>query len=163
MTSLTGLAGPIARAALAAIIVLGTAGCSRGEDGADPSAGGPTLRVLVADSALRRLGEECSGAIPYLYIHKGSTVTFTATGGIEVSKRLPAGSAIRADSHDWGDSPRIPTNCSFVIDASGLEVGTAYWVAVEGHEVEHRYTYDPDVTFQDLPTVVIPSAPQEIP
>jgi hypothetical protein len=138
---------------------LGAAGCAHTGEAASPAGGTATLRVLVADNTLRRPGEECSGSVPFLYIHKGATVNLEdRVAGKTLKIVLPAGTAIRADSHDWGTSPRIPTNCEFIVDASSLTVGTSYWVDVEGNAVEHAYTYNPEVTFQDLPTLVIPSA-----
>jgi hypothetical protein len=136
-----------------------TTGCARTGDAAPPPGDSSALRILVADNALRRPGEECSGSVPFLYIHKGATVNLEdRVAGKTIEIVLPAGNAIRSDSHDWGTSPRIPTNCEFIVDARQLTVGTYYWVDVDGKAVEHAYTYDPEITFQDLPTLTIPSA-----
>jgi hypothetical protein len=139
-------------------IVVGVAGCADGA-GSDPaSAATGKLRVLVADMVLRSPGSECSGAIPFAYVHKGSVISFDDMSESEpITMVLPAGRAIRGDSLDWGTAPRVPTNCEFIIDAGALEQGVRYGVEVAGNAVEHYYTY-PANEFQGLATVIIPSS-----
>jgi hypothetical protein len=137
-------------------VAFGPVACADGEASTlDPAEG--KLRVLVADMALRQPGRECSGAVPFQYIHAGSVVSFDDGKGTQpIAIELPVGSAIRGDTIDWGTSPRVPTNCEFIVDARVLEEGVPYAVDVAGHFVEHPYTY-PSQLFQGMPTLIIPS------
>jgi hypothetical protein len=132
--------------------LLAASGCS-GLDNENPK---HPLRLTFRDLALRRLGEPCSGSIPFLYIHKGAKIELKAGGKTILENTLPAGEAVRGDEYDWGEAPRIPTHCAFVIDAPGLTAGTSYAVFIDGNEQEYPFVYNPDLKVDGLPVLPIP-------
>jgi len=130
------------------------AGCSAG------ASDGSELRLIVRDASLREVGADCSGAARYLFIHKGAELVATDSEGTEALRReLPAGTAIKADDLDYGKAERIPTLCSFTLDAPGLVEGETYTFTVDGTEVGEQ-AFEPgddDVATLPVPALGDPS------
>jgi len=138
------------RVIAAALAVAALAGCGAGGEPSHP------VRLAVRDMALREVGAECSGAIPYLYIHAGVQIEFDDGENPPIAIELPAGLADRGDTHDWGNSPRVPTNCNFVFDGSRLKSGTDYGITIGGKTESISWRYDLDQAIEGMPTVIIP-------
>ena len=95
---------------LALLAALAAAGCGGG-DGVDAE-----LRIVVPDNNIREEGTECSGAQPFRAIHRGTSFSVEAGGGVVAEGELPAGRAENADpSVDWGVE-QIPTHCVFDVE-----------------------------------------------
>ena len=133
---------PIHRPALLAATILSAAalaGCAGTTARAgDDEAGG--LQLVVRDGHLRELGAACSGARPYLGIHKGAELTLHDEDGREVlAVVLGDGEAVKVDDIDYGRAPRIPTFCRFPLGTANLDDGEQYTVSIDGQVVaEHR-------------------------
>jgi hypothetical protein len=92
------------------LAALAAAGCGGG-DGVDAK-----LRIVVPDNNIREEGVECSGARPFRAIHRGTSYSVEAGGGVVAEGELPGGRAENADpSVDWGVE-LIPTYCVFDVD-----------------------------------------------
>ena len=97
---------PLAGLALA-LALLAAAGC-----GGDDEPGTP-LRLVVPDNNIRIEGSECSGAIPFRHVHRGTAYRIEALDGELLAEgELPSGVARNADPKiDW-ESDRMPTVCT---------------------------------------------------
>lgn len=99
------------------------AGC-----GAEASSGG-TLRLLVLDGNLRRLGEPCNGAGPFRYAHASAGYVVEDGDGAEVFRgELPNGTAERIVDAEFREGMRQPTMCAMTLRVDGL-------TDPEGHEL----------------------------
>jgi hypothetical protein len=107
-------------AILAALLLLG--GCA----GDDPSG---TVRVLVQDGNLRRLGDPCNGAGPFRYAHADADYVIRDSSGAEVSRgELPNGTAEKMLDVDFREGLRQPTMCVMTLHVNGL-------AKPDGHEL----------------------------
>ena len=94
-----------------ALALLAAAGCG-GQD--EP---GTALRLVVPDNNIRVEGSECSGAIPFRHVHRGTAYRIEALDGELLAEgELPSGVARNADPKiDW-ESDRMPTVCTMDLD-----------------------------------------------
>ncbi|MDR6907111.1 hypothetical protein J2X63_002819 [Agromyces sp. 3263] len=133
---------PVHRPALLAATILSAAalaGCAGTTAGAgDGEAGG--LQLVVRDGHLREVGAACSGARPYLGVHKGAQLSLHDDEGRQVfAAVLGDGEAVKVDDIDYGTAPRIPTFCRFSLGIAELDDGTQYSVSIDGQVVaEHE-------------------------
>lgn len=81
-----------------------------------------TINLVVRDGVLRRLGADCSGSGPLLYIHRGAPyrIADEANGRILISGTLPGGAAVGALNVTFR-VPRVPTVCRFRLRVRLLE------------------------------------------
>ncbi len=88
-----------------------------------------TLRVLVLDGNLRRLGEPCNGAGPFGYAHADAGYVIEDRGGAEVFRgELPNGTAEKIMDVDFRQGMRQPTMCAMTLHVNGL-------TKPEGHQL----------------------------
>lgn len=145
---LAGSGRRAARALLLGSAVLATVllgGCAESPAGDDAG-----IYLVVRDNGLRVLGESCSGARPYQYLHRGAELVFTAADE-EVRVTLPDGEAVAVDDTDYGAAPRVPSYCRFSLPASALTAGVEYALAVDGRDVG-AYTHEP----AEPPLIAVP-------
>jgi hypothetical protein len=113
-------------AILAALLLLG--GCA----GDDPSA---TLRVLVQDGNLRRLGDPCNGAGPFRYAHADAGYVVRDRSGAEVSRgELPNGTAEKMVDVDFREGMRQPTMCVMTLTVNGLTKPDGHELVIDGQD-----------------------------
>jgi hypothetical protein len=113
-------------AILAALLLLG--GCA--DD--DPSA---TLRVLVQDGNLRRLGDPCNGAGPFRYAHADAGYVIRDRSGAEVSRgELPNGTAEKMVDVDFREGMRQPTMCVMTLTVNGLTKPDGHELVIDGQD-----------------------------
>ncbi|NHC14764.1 hypothetical protein [Motilibacter deserti] len=119
---------------VAAAALLG-AGCTGSEDDADAAAEATpteqrTVRLLVRDANIREVGEACSGAGGYIYVHPTAPFTITDAAGAAVTTgTIPAGTARPALEQDLGVE-RVPTFCEFSIPVK-VPVGDGYRLVLD--------------------------------
>ena len=84
--------------------------------------GNVTINLVVRDGVLRRVGADCSGSGPLLYIHRGASyrIADEANGRILISGTLPGGIAVGALNVSFR-VPRVPTVCRFRLRLRLLE------------------------------------------
>lgn len=88
---------------------------------------------VVIDSALRSLGADCAGSGTHLPFHNGATLAILDEEGAEVSAtKLAPGTAIAADTKNYGNAERVPSYCAFDFDASKLVAGKSYDYTIDG-------------------------------
>lgn len=110
--------------ALAALSIFPLAACS---------ASSATASLVVVDGALRSLESDCAGANSYRNFHAGAKLTITDSHGTEVSTtKLAPGTAIKADTRDYGVAKRVPTYCAFEFDAANLVEHETYSYSLDG-------------------------------
>ena len=111
---------------LAALLLLG--GCA----GAAPSA---TVRVLVLDANLRRLGDPCNGAGPFRYAHADAGYVIRDRAGAEVSRgELPNGTAEKMMDVDFREGMRQPTMCVMTLHVTGLAEPDGHELVIDGQD-----------------------------
>jgi len=116
----------------AGLLTAGLAGgCTGGDDGAAEAKATPTpkeqrtVRLPVRDGNIRQVGEPCSGAGGYLYIHADAPFTVTdAAGSAAATGTMPQGKARAALDEELG-VPRVPTFCEFSVPVT-VPAGTGY-------------------------------------
>lgn len=89
--------------------------------------------IVVVDGTLRALDADCAGASAFLAFHAGAALTITDAQGETVStSELSPGTAIAADTRDYGAAKREPSYCAFDFDAASLTVGELYKYSLDG-------------------------------
>ncbi|NHC47511.1 hypothetical protein [Motilibacter aurantiacus] len=120
---------------LVATAVLLVSGCTDGGDDARAASSATpseqrTVRLLVRDANIREVGEPCSGAGGYLYVHPTAPFAITDSGGSTVtSGTMPAGTARAALEQDLGVQ-RVPTFCEFSVPVS-VPAGDGYALVLD--------------------------------
>ncbi|MGH3447133.1 MAG: hypothetical protein ACRDP4_05875, partial [Nocardioidaceae bacterium] len=92
-----------------------------------------TLHLLVRNINIRKVGQDCSGAGAYLFIHHSARFRIEDEGGdVVATGQIPVGTAAQAFDDDLGVS-RVPTFCEFTMPVR-LDVRDGYRLRVRGHE-----------------------------
>lgn len=110
------------------LLVLLLGGCA---SGGEPTV---TVKVLVLDGNLRRLGDPCNGAGPFDYAHAEAGYVIRDRGGTEVFRgALPNGTAEKIMDVDFRAGMRQPTMCVMTLHVTGF-------TRPDGHEliIDHR-------------------------
>lgn len=104
----------------AGVLILVAALLLSGCGGEDTGSGG-TLRLLVLDGNLRRLGDPCNGAGPFEYAHADAGYVIENSDGAEVFRgELPNGTAEKIMDVDFRAGLRQPTMCTMTLHVNGL-------------------------------------------
>lgn len=101
----------------------------------------PAGSIIVVDGTLRAIGADCAGASSFLAFHAGAKLTVTESSGDTVSVTvLSPGTAIAADTRDYGEAKRQPSYCSFAFDTASLTAGEKYQYSLDGDPLG-EFTY----------------------
>jgi hypothetical protein len=112
--------------ALSAVLLL--AGCA-------DTASGSTLRLLVMDGNLRRLGDPCNGAGPFRYVHADADYAIEDGAGTEVFRgELPNGTAEEIMDVDFREGMRRPTMCVMTLHVTGLTKPDGHELVIDDQE-----------------------------
>ncbi|MEO6090576.1 MAG: hypothetical protein ABIQ18_46495 [Umezawaea sp.] len=125
---------------LAAVLLLG--GCAGGE----AAGSNATVKVLVLDGNLRRLGEPCNGAGPFGYAHADVGYVIEDSAGAEVFRgELPNGTAEKLMDVDFREGTRQPTRCAMTLHVNGFTKSDGHELVI-GHRAGIAIEPDGEVT-----------------
>ncbi|HEX6358402.1 hypothetical protein [Actinophytocola sp.] len=117
------------RAAGFLALALLLAGCAG--DASDSS----TLRLLVLDGNLRRLGDPCNGAGPFRYAHADAGYVVQDRDGVEVFRgELPNGTAEKMMDVEFREGLRQPTMCVMTLHVDGLTKPDGHELVIDRHD-----------------------------